>query len=485
MTVHRPREKLGATVGALVVGVDRDAAARRRRRCPALVPRRARGSTASLVFRGPAPRRRHAGGVQQAARAGSRCSATAIHPEIFRVTLDPAKNPVGRLPAGHVRLAHRRLHRRHPDHGHDAERPRGRRRPGARPSSPARTRPTTTSATTRRSASSRCGSCTPSRPSQRLVNADPSPEELAMWRSRPAEGAPAGVDATDRAAARWCSGPPPSHVVGHGPRRGPGPARRPARAVDRARARLPPRVGGRRHGDLGQPGRAAPGAAATTPTSPRDMHRCTLAGDEADPVTDAATRPTRRAAHRARCRRPTGRRRCATRSPPSGPPIPAIRSRRGTRAGRRASTCSARWPATRRWPGPSTRSTATSCSAPTLSPRQRELLVLRVAAVRRSAYEWTPARRAGRRRRPHRRGGRPHRRGPGAPGWSPLDRAHGRRGRRAARRRQDGRRHLGGAGRRARRRSSCMDLVFTVGAYDLLAMAFRSFGVELDDDLRR
>ena len=29
-----------------------------------------------------------------------------------------------------------------------------------------------------------------------------------------------------------------------------------------------------------------------------------------------------------------------------------------------------------------------------------------------------------------------------------------------------------------------MDLVFTVGAYDLLAMAFRSFGVQLDEDLR-
>jgi hypothetical protein len=28
-----------------------------------------------------------------------------------------------------------------------------------------------------------------------------------------------------------------------------------------------------------------------------------------------------------------------------------------------------------------------------------------------------------------------------------------------------------------------MDLVFTVGAYDAVAMAFRSFGVELDDDL--
>ena len=30
-----------------------------------------------------------------------------------------------------------------------------------------------------------------------------------------------------------------------------------------------------------------------------------------------------------------------------------------------------------------------------------------------------------------------------------------------------------------------MDLVFTVGAYETLALAFRSFGIELDDDLRR
>ena len=30
-----------------------------------------------------------------------------------------------------------------------------------------------------------------------------------------------------------------------------------------------------------------------------------------------------------------------------------------------------------------------------------------------------------------------------------------------------------------------MDLVFTVGAYDLIAMAFLSFGVEIDDDLKR
>jgi alkylhydroperoxidase family enzyme len=30
-----------------------------------------------------------------------------------------------------------------------------------------------------------------------------------------------------------------------------------------------------------------------------------------------------------------------------------------------------------------------------------------------------------------------------------------------------------------------MDIVFTVGAYDLLAMAFRTFGIPLDDDLVR
>ena len=32
-------------------------------------------------------------------------------------------------------------------------------------------------------------------------------------------------------------------------------------------------------------------------------------------------------------------------------------------------------------------------------------------------------------------------------------------------------------------RQQLMDLVFTIGAYDLLAMAFRSFGIELDADL--
>ena len=119
----------------------------------------------------------------------------------------------------------------------------------------------------------------------------------------------------------------------------------------------------------------------------------------------------------------------------------------------------------------------------TLSPRQRELLVLRVAAVRQSTYEWkqhvvlaadaglTPDEVAR------------IEEGPGAAGWSPLDRAmisavdellsdamvtDG----------------TWGALASGLEVEQLMDLVFTVGAYDLLAMAFRSFGVPLDDDLK-
>ena len=74
--------------------------------------------------------------------------------------------------------------------------------------------------------------------------------------------------------------------------------------------------------------------------------------------------------------------------------------------------------------------------------------------------------------------------GPDAPGWSPLDRAMVRA--------VD---ELIGAGTVSDPtwealaaeldEQQLMDLVFTVGAYEILAMAFRSFGVELDDDLRR
>jgi alkylhydroperoxidase family enzyme len=121
--------------------------------------------------------------------------------------------------------------------------------------------------------------------------------------------------------------------------------------------------------------------------------------------------------------------------------------------------------------------------ATTLSPRQRELLVLRVAAVRQSEYEWAQhvvlagdvgldegdiARVA---------------EGPGAEGWSGLEGAM----------LQAVDELLADAVVTDATWSALateldvqqlMDLVFTVGAYDLLAMAFRTFGVELDADLR-
>jgi len=121
--------------------------------------------------------------------------------------------------------------------------------------------------------------------------------------------------------------------------------------------------------------------------------------------------------------------------------------------------------------------------ASTLSPRQRELLVLRVAAVRDSRYEWEQhaviagdndigpdevTRVAA---------------GPDAPGWSTLERAM----------LQAVDELLDDALISDQTWSTLvgeldeqqlMDLVFTVGAYDLLAMALRSFGVPLDDDLK-
>jgi alkylhydroperoxidase family enzyme len=117
-----------------------------------------------------------------------------------------------------------------------------------------------------------------------------------------------------------------------------------------------------------------------------------------------------------------------------------------------------------------------------LSPRQRELLVLRVAHLRASAYEWAQhlvlaadlgiddgevARVI---------------EGPDAEGWSTVEAALVR-------------------ATDELLADACitdatwadlateldthqlMDVVFTVGAYDLLAMAFRSFAIELDDDL--
>jgi alkylhydroperoxidase family enzyme len=119
-----------------------------------------------------------------------------------------------------------------------------------------------------------------------------------------------------------------------------------------------------------------------------------------------------------------------------------------------------------------------------LSPRQRELLILRVAALREAEYEWEQhvilAAEAGLDEQEIARIAD----GPEAPGWSTIDAAM-----------------LWAVDELVSDAMVCtatwqklagaldehqlMDLVFTVGAYDLLAMAFRSFGIELDEDLVR
>ena len=120
----------------------------------------------------------------------------------------------------------------------------------------------------------------------------------------------------------------------------------------------------------------------------------------------------------------------------------------------------------------------------TLTPRQREILVLRVASLRQSAYEWEQ----------HRvlaadAGLQPDEvvwiaQGPDAPGWSSLDRAM-----LSAVDDLIGTAEISEGTWRVLAAElddrQLMDLVFTVGAYDVLAMAFRSFGVELDEDLLR
>jgi alkylhydroperoxidase family enzyme len=121
--------------------------------------------------------------------------------------------------------------------------------------------------------------------------------------------------------------------------------------------------------------------------------------------------------------------------------------------------------------------------ASTITDRQRELLVLRVAALRDSGYLWEQhAESAGDAGISHSEVARV-RTGPAATGWPPLEAAllH------AA---DDLVQHARIADSTWATLSSAfdtpqlMDLVFTVGAYDLLAMALRTFDVELDDDLR-
>jgi alkylhydroperoxidase family enzyme len=122
--------------------------------------------------------------------------------------------------------------------------------------------------------------------------------------------------------------------------------------------------------------------------------------------------------------------------------------------------------------------------ASTITPRQRELLILRVAHLRDASYEWAQhAVLAGD------AGIGPEeveriRSGSDADGWAPLDRALVAAADelvRDARIAEDTWTTLAAA----LDAPQLMDVVFTVGAYDLLAMAFRTFDVPLDADLRR
>jgi alkylhydroperoxidase family enzyme len=120
----------------------------------------------------------------------------------------------------------------------------------------------------------------------------------------------------------------------------------------------------------------------------------------------------------------------------------------------------------------------------TITPRQRELLVLRVANRRQAAYEWAQhvvlAADAGITAEEVERVVE----GPDAPGWAPLEAAL-----------------LRGADELLEDAGMAdttwavladhldtqqlMDVVFTVGTYEVLAMALKTFGVELDADLAR
>ena len=114
----------------------------------------------------------------------------------------------------------------------------------------------------------------------------------------------------------------------------------------------------------------------------------------------------------------------------------------------------------------------------TLPAREREIAILRIGWLCRSGYEWGQhvRDRQGARASPTRRSrasrGRRRER---------LERARARaaaRDRRAARGRVRLRRHLGGARAARSRTQQLMDLVFTVGQYNLVSMALNSFGVQ-------
>ena len=202
---------------------------------------------------------------------------TGEHPEIFRVTLDPSKNPAAVLPEGHFRLAHRRVHRRDSDHGHVLS-------AHAVADAGGETEFASTYEAYDHLTDEEKEQVLTLRvvhtfeASQRLVNNDPSPEELAMWRKRPPKEHP--LVWTHKSGRRsLVLGATTDHVVGMDRDEG-----KALLAELLGRATAPERV--YRHqwgvGDMviwdnrGVLHRAS----SYDPTSPRDMHRTTLHGDE-------------------------------------------------------------------------------------------------------------------------------------------------------------------------------------------------------------
>ncbi len=120
----------------------------------------------------------------------------------------------------------------------------------------------------------------------------------------------------------------------------------------------------------------------------------------------------------------------------------------------------------------------------TLPPREREIVILRIGWLCRSEYEWSQhvviGKREGLSDEEIARIGV----GPDAPGWSDLERALLRA---TDELKKDAFvsdatwRELG----RSLNTQQLMDLVFTVGQYNLVSMALNSFGVQLDPGLPR
>ncbi len=120
---------------------------------------------------------------------------------------------------------------------------------------------------------------------------------------------------------------------------------------------------------------------------------------------------------------------------------------------------------------------------PTLEPRHRELMVLRVAWRTRSSLRMGAARPARATARHHRR--RDHARSPSGPPveWTPLDTAL----LDATDQLVDGYRVDDDTWKRLAEQldeRQLVELVFVVGTYVGLAMAFNSFGLQVDPDLQ-